>query len=160
MARKTNGSGVRSKKTVTPPSESVSPVPAAAQVSTELSANAPEPLATTPMAVMPAKATPVTATPALVGPAAAMPVAVTKTPVTQTVATQVAATQVSVTKTASNGNKPSVTSPNGAKQNLDEEIRRRAYELFLQRNGNGGDPNRDWLAAENEVKARHAVAGR
>lgn len=147
MARKTNGSAVRSKKTVPAPAESVSPVPAAAQVSTELSANVP--VAKTPVAVTPATATPVTVTPA--------------------VATPVAATPVTVTRAAPNGNKPSVTisstTPsvtklNGNGSNLDEEIRRRAYELFLQRNGKGGDPNRDWLAAENEVKARHAVAGR
>jgi len=42
---------------------------------------------------------------------------------------------------------------------LDEEIRRRAYELYLQRNGQAGDPNRDWLIAEREVRARHATAG-
>jgi len=47
---------------------------------------------------------------------------------------------------------------NGA--NLDEEIRYRAYELYLQRNGTGGDPNSDWLVAEREVRARHATAGR
>ena len=39
--------------------------------------------------------------------------------------------------------------------NLDEEIRRRAYELFLQRNGAAGDPNHDWLIAEREVRSRH-----
>jgi Protein of unknown function (DUF2934) len=43
--------------------------------------------------------------------------------------------------------------------NLDEEIRRRAYELYLQRNGTGGDPNADWFVAEREVRARHATAG-
>jgi len=40
--------------------------------------------------------------------------------------------------------------------NLDEEIRRRAYELFLERNGAAGDPNADWLVAEREVRARYA----
>ena len=44
-------------------------------------------------------------------------------------------------------------------QNLDEEIRRRAYELYQQRNGKAGDPNRDWFIAEREVRARHATAG-
>jgi len=43
--------------------------------------------------------------------------------------------------------------------NLDEEIRRRAYELYLQRNGAAGDPNRDWFVAEREVRARHATVG-
>ncbi|HVM92172.1 MAG TPA: DUF2934 domain-containing protein [Terriglobales bacterium] len=40
--------------------------------------------------------------------------------------------------------------------NIDEEIRRRAYELFQQRNGAPGDPNADWLIAEQEVRARFA----
>ncbi len=39
---------------------------------------------------------------------------------------------------------------------LDEEIRHRAYELFLARNGAAGDPNADWLIAEREVRARLA----
>jgi Protein of unknown function (DUF2934) len=43
--------------------------------------------------------------------------------------------------------------------NLEEEIRRRAYELYLQRaatagNGNG-DQNQDWLIAEREIRSRH-----
>jgi hypothetical protein len=46
---------------------------------------------------------------------------------------------------------------NGA--NLDEEIRYRAYELYLERNGVAGDPNSDWFVAEREVRARHATAG-
>jgi len=43
--------------------------------------------------------------------------------------------------------------------NLDEEIRRRAYELYLERNGAAGDPNRDWFIAEREVRSRYAGAG-
>ena len=45
--------------------------------------------------------------------------------------------------------------------NLEEEIRRRAYELYLERrataggeDGNG-DENQDWLIAEREVRSRH-----
>jgi hypothetical protein len=52
------------------------------------------------------------------------------------------------------------TSVNATQASLDEEIRRRAYELYLQRNGNAGDPSRDWFVAEREVRARHATAGR
>lgn len=51
---------------------------------------------------------------------------------------------------------------NGEKKrtaNLDEEIRHRAYELYLERNGAAGDPSWDWLTAEREVRARHATAG-
>jgi hypothetical protein len=43
--------------------------------------------------------------------------------------------------------------------NIDEEIRYRAYELYLERNGAAGDPNSDWFVAEREVRARHATAG-
>jgi hypothetical protein len=49
--------------------------------------------------------------------------------------------------------KPAVT----GNVDLEEEIRRRAYELFLERNGEAGDPNADWLTAEREVRARHAT---
>jgi len=42
---------------------------------------------------------------------------------------------------------------------LEEEIRRRAYELYLQRAasaGNGsGNENQDWLIAEREIRSRH-----
>src|SRR6202030_4877284 len=45
--------------------------------------------------------------------------------------------------------------------NLEEEIRRRAYELYLERrataagqDGNG-DENQDWLIAEREIRSRH-----
>lgn len=49
--------------------------------------------------------------------------------------------------------------PVGVPVNLEEEIRRRAYELYLQRaasasNGNG-DENQDWLIAEREIRSRH-----
>jgi hypothetical protein len=43
--------------------------------------------------------------------------------------------------------------------NLEEEIRRRAYELYLQRQarvGNvGGDESQDWLIAEREIRSAH-----
>ena len=50
-------------------------------------------------------------------------------------------------------------SVNQSNVNLDEEIRRRAYELYLQRNGQDGDPVGDWFIAEREVRARHATVG-
>ena len=37
---------------------------------------------------------------------------------------------------------------------IELEIRRRAYELFLMRNGDCGDPLTDWFKAEAEVKAK------
>lgn len=39
--------------------------------------------------------------------------------------------------------------------NLDEEIRRRAYEIYLERRGTAGDQHQDWLIAEREIRARH-----
>ena len=45
--------------------------------------------------------------------------------------------------------------------NIEDEIRSRAYELYLRRrataggeNGNG-DENQDWLIAEREIRSRH-----
>jgi hypothetical protein len=46
-----------------------------------------------------------------------------------------------------------------AEASLDEEIRQRAYELFLERKGAAGDPAADWLTAEREVRTRHAKDG-
>ena len=43
--------------------------------------------------------------------------------------------------------------------NLEEEIRRRAYELYLQRRataGANGNQNQDWLIAEREILSRHS----
>ena len=40
--------------------------------------------------------------------------------------------------------------------NLEEEIRRRAYELFQERGGEHGRHHEDWLRAETEVRARYA----
>ncbi len=39
--------------------------------------------------------------------------------------------------------------------NLEDEIRRRAYEIFEERGGTPGDENEDWLRAEREVLARY-----
>jgi predicted nucleic acid-binding protein len=46
-----------------------------------------------------------------------------------------------------------------ASANLEEKIRIRAYELYLQRRATAGDANgnpyQDWLVAEREVLSRH-----
>jgi hypothetical protein len=39
--------------------------------------------------------------------------------------------------------------------NLEDEIRRRAYELYLQRGNSSGSEAEDWLTAEREVRQRH-----
>ncbi len=48
---------------------------------------------------------------------------------------------------------------NLAPANLEEEIRRRAYELYLQRrataSSESGNQNQDWLLAEREIRLRH-----
>jgi len=72
---------------------------------------------------------------------------------------QSASAEIAVEVDRKNVAVPVVTAgKNGA--NLDEEIRYRAYELYLERNGVAGDPNSDWFVAEREVRARHATAGR
>jgi hypothetical protein len=39
--------------------------------------------------------------------------------------------------------------------NLEDEIRRRAYELYQQRGSGAGSEAEDWLAAEREVRQRY-----
>jgi len=39
--------------------------------------------------------------------------------------------------------------------NLEDEIRRRAYELYLQRGNSTGSEAEDWLTAEREVRQRY-----
>lgn len=42
----------------------------------------------------------------------------------------------------------------------EDEIRRRAFELFEERGGQGGQELEDWLRAESEIRSanRHATA--
>ncbi|MGD0972934.1 MAG: DUF2934 domain-containing protein [Candidatus Korobacteraceae bacterium] len=39
----------------------------------------------------------------------------------------------------------------------EEQVRLRAYELFLQRGGFWGNPEQDWFQAEAEVRARRVA---
>ena len=41
---------------------------------------------------------------------------------------------------------------------LEEKIRARAYELYLQRRGMGGSPEQDWLQAQKEVCGEQSIA--
>jgi|SRR5271157_1082731 len=63
-----------------------------------------------------------------------------------------------------NGKSAAAVSSNFVPSNLDEEIRRRAYELYLQRQGaagnENGDENQDWLMAENEIRSRYGKLAR
>lgn len=38
----------------------------------------------------------------------------------------------------------------------EDQVRMRAYELYLQRNGNGGTPEEDWYRAEAELRGKSA----
>jgi hypothetical protein len=40
---------------------------------------------------------------------------------------------------------------------LEEKIRARAYELFVQRRGHGGSPEQDWLQAVAEIHSQSVV---
>lgn len=45
---------------------------------------------------------------------------------------------------------------------FDEQVRVRAYEIFLSRagaGGTGGSPEQDWLQAEEEIRRQAAAAG-
>jgi Protein of unknown function (DUF2934) len=62
-------------------------------------------------------------------------------------------------KTGPESRKFEVVKPEARKNllpiNLEEEIRRRAYELYEQRGSGAGSEAEDWLAAEREVKQRY-----
>jgi hypothetical protein len=42
----------------------------------------------------------------------------------------------------------------------EEQIRMRAYEIYLARNGAPGSPEADWRQAEEELRGRMALLGR
>jgi hypothetical protein len=52
-----------------------------------------------------------------------------------------------VVKTA----KPVPAQPSKSASAIEEKIRARAYELFLERKGHGGSPEQDWLQAVAEI---------
>jgi hypothetical protein len=62
-----------------------------------------------------------------------------------------------VTKATKSGSKPNVINEFASTADLEERIRIRAYELYLQRGGNGGSPEQDWFQAVAEVDG-HSVA--
>jgi hypothetical protein len=45
----------------------------------------------------------------------------------------------------------SATTQAPSNQHVEEQIRARAYELYLARGGNGGSPEQDWLRAQQEI---------
>jgi hypothetical protein len=46
---------------------------------------------------------------------------------------------------------------NGTKPVAEELVRRRAYELYLQRRGQGGTPEQDWFQALQEISGHHVA---
>jgi Protein of unknown function (DUF2934) len=55
------------------------------------------------------------------------------------------------TKVAKAAKKTELAQETVASPNLEEKIRVRAYELYLQRRGQGGSPEQDWLQAAAEI---------
>jgi hypothetical protein len=77
----------------------------------------------------------------------------------KTGATKMAATNAGAIKSAASNTSRSSTSRSKATASpaldgdgLEGEIRRRAYELYLSRGGDGGDQVADWLEAERMVR--------
>ncbi|MGA2905913.1 MAG: DUF2934 domain-containing protein [Candidatus Korobacteraceae bacterium] len=53
---------------------------------------------------------------------------------------------------------PKVAKETQGSSSMEEQIRRRAYELYLQRGGKGGSPEQDWLRAQEEISGRASGA--
>ena len=49
---------------------------------------------------------------------------------------------------------PEATREISVTTNLEEQIRLRAYHLYLQRGGRGGSPEQDWLQAKEQILRR------
>ncbi len=75
--------------------------------------------------------------------------------------TSIQPTQMVSPEVPQNGKSASVVPIRPVPSNLEEEIRCRAYELYLQREGNGnGDESQDWLVAEREIRSRYGFLAR
>ena len=48
-------------------------------------------------------------------------------------------------------------SSRGANSVPEELVRRRAYELYLQRRGQGGSPEQDWFQALQDIRGQHVA---
>ena len=62
-------------------------------------------------------------------------------------------TSRSRSKPASGSSDVSATASSTAARGAEEQIRVRAYQLFLERGGHGGSAEQDWLQAEAEIRA-------
>jgi hypothetical protein len=52
---------------------------------------------------------------------------------------------------------PEIAHETRVASSIEEQIRQRAYELYLQRNGHGGSPEQDWIRAKEEICGRGEV---
>ena len=110
------------------------------------------PVKTKPVKVKPVKVKPVKVAPVKTEPVKAEPVKTAPTKVEPVRAGPVNAAPVKV--------EPVKTAPvNGEPVKLDEEIRRRAYELFQERGSQHGNMAGDWYSALNDVCAKYKSAG-
>lgn len=69
------------------------------------------------------------------------------------------AARSAIDRRAPGSGEPARGAPAGGNQTSEEEIRRRAYELYESRGGAPGSDMDDWLAAEREVRARWSASG-
>lgn len=53
---------------------------------------------------------------------------------------------------------PQAAAGNHGSFSVEEQIRMRAYQLYLERNGHGGSPEQDWLQAQEEICGRGGAA--
>jgi len=51
---------------------------------------------------------------------------------------------------------PEVSSGAYVSSSLEEQIRVRAYQLYLERGGSGGSPEQDWFRAQQEIHGRRS----
>lgn len=95
--------------------------------------------------------TPVQATPAVKATREIKPASESKTPAEARVTAE--------PKAASEGRKFEVLKTDSRKNvvpiNLEDEIRRRAYEIYQQRGSGSGSEAEDWLTAEREIRQRY-----
>jgi hypothetical protein len=78
----------------------------------------------------------------------------TKTPTEAENGTKVVKVAKTTTKSSKNHEvtaMPAVAATSSSAPPLDEQIRIRAYELYLERQGQGGSPEQDWFQAAAEV---------
>ncbi len=68
-------------------------------------------------------------------------------------------TAPAIAQTTPEAKSPGITAKpvNGAKPVSEEIVRRRAYELYLQRRGQGGTPEQDWFQALQEISGQHVA---